>query len=184
MTPGTDDIHLDLLEPATVLRTWLTAPAQRMTDAVRGALETLLLATDQASMSCAGPPEVALLGSWAQVEVRLPVTGVPTEAVLSCFARRPGGMVARTFHESGLDGLAPTCDAVLTWIIANGYHAAGQPALIHLCGPERDFGLAELVVPVHTTLWEDCDAVRSARQATRTDLRAAHARDHFHRPDR
>lgn len=176
--PTTDDVHLDSLKPAAVLRVRLTAPAQRMADAVRSTLESLLTVAEDASMRCAGPPEVAVLGHHlpcTQAEVRIPVVGVPTGGLLSCFAYRPGGTVARTFHDTGLDDLEPARATLLTWMADHGYHAAGQLTLYHLCVPKGNLEpaehLAAVAIPVHADSGEDCSVPPSA-PSNRTARRA------------
>ncbi|MFS8102208.1 hypothetical protein LFM09_34300 [Lentzea alba] len=151
----TEEVHLDSWEPVTVLRTWLTAPAPRMADAVRTTVETLVTAAGHASMRCAGPAEVAVLGPLrpcTQVEVRVPVTGSPAAGVLSSLWLRPGGAIARTLHDPGADDLATTCEVLLAWVADHGYQPTGPLTLVHLCTPEQalDPGahLAEIAVPV------------------------------------
>lgn len=163
MMPTTNDVHLDSLKPAAVLRVRLTAPAHRMADAARSTLESLLMVAEDASMRCAGPPEVALLGHHlpcTQAEVRIPVVGVPTGGLLSCFSYRPGGVIARTFHDTGLGDLEPARASLLTWMADHGYHAAGQLTLFHLRTAKENLDpaehLAEVVVPVHANGREDC----------------------------
>lgn len=151
----TEVVHLDSWEPLTVLRTRLTAPAARMSDAVRSTEEMLVIAAGRASMRCAGPTEVAVLGPprrCTQVEVRIPVTGVPTAGVLSSLWLRPGGTVARMFLDPGAGDLATTCEVLFAWVASRGYQPAGPLTVVHLCTPEQGLDprdhLAEIAVPV------------------------------------
>ncbi|MFJ8962676.1 hypothetical protein ACIRG5_25120 [Lentzea sp. NPDC102401] len=155
MVLATEEVHLDSWQPATVLRTRLTAPATRMADAVKGAVDMLVTAAGHASMRCAGPAEVAVLGPLRPctlVEVRVPVAGVPAAGVLSSLWLRPGGPVARTVHEPGADDLATTCEMLLAWVTGHGHRPTGPPTLVHLCTPEQGLDpgdhLAEIAVPV------------------------------------
>ncbi|MFJ8962675.1 GyrI-like domain-containing protein [Lentzea sp. NPDC102401] len=131
-------VQVKELQPSTALCLRMTAPADRVSEAVHRALAGLTDGADQVGLTASGPPEARYLsesGSGAVwIEASLPVASVARRTA-SGVVHRSGGKVAHVCHEGPYEDITDAYNALYTWIHRKGYEVAGHATEVYLTGP-------------------------------------------------
>jgi hypothetical protein len=112
----------------------------------------VMAAVDRQDLHVSGPPfaryRSASSEAW-EVEAGFPVHGVAAAEGRVEPVTLPGGRMARTVHVGEYADVGRAYEAVLGWLVEQGYVAQGDPWECYLDGPEVPRPRTEIFLPCH-----------------------------------